>query len=442
MPQLPYACRPSLGVRATCHLFNKFLEECFWLRNDKPSSLSMRETTLGSCKPRVMLFNNGFLHGGTERQFVRTIQNLDQRKYELCVGCLQASGPFLSEIETMGLTITEFPIRSLYGLDTIRWFWRLVQFLRHNRISVLHAFDFYTTIFAVPAARLAGVPVVLASRRELLEVRRPWQQRVVRMACWLATAVVANSHAVEADLCRCGYVGKVTVIHNGIDCHAVRSVSPPKMRMLLGIPANAPVIGVVADLRPEKDVDTFLCAAAYIATEIPEARFLVIGDGSDRDRLEQRALDLGLACRIIFLGDRADVENLLAILDVCVLSSRTESLPNAVLEAMALGRPVVATDAGGTRELVVDGETGFLVPVRDAKSMAERIVELVRNPKRCRAMGGEGRRRVEQQFSCSRMKQQLEALYDSMLRKCCPAADVEAFLGVKAPHDLSQGPGF
>lgn len=388
---------------------------------------SATEAPAACPKPHLMLFINGFLHGGTERQFVRTVQLLDLEKYKLFVGCLHRSGPFLSEIENRGVEILEFPIRSLYGFDTVRWFCRLVRFLRHNHIAVLHAFDFYTDMFAVPAARLAGVPVVLASRRELLDMRTPWQRCAVRAACWLATGVVANSHAVEADLCRRGYLKprQLTVIHNSIDCVMVRrAASPQRIRTRLGIPPGSPLIGLLADLRPEKDVETFLRAAAHIAAEMEKARFLVIGDGDDRQRLEQIALQLGLGSRVLFLGDQAKVEDLLAELDVCVLSSRTESLPNAALEAMAMARPVVATNAGGTKELVVEGETGFLVPIRDPKTMAVRIMELVQNTGRARDMGNAGRKRIEQEFSCSRMKQQLEALYDASLRKRHPTARI------------------
>jgi glycosyltransferase involved in cell wall biosynthesis len=395
-------------------------------------------------KPRVMLFNNGFLHGGTERQFVRIAQTLDRRKYDLFVGCLRRCGPFLRLIEPLGITLVEFPIRSLYGFDTMLWFWRLVQFLRRNRIAVMHAFDFYTNVFAVPAARLAGVPVVLASRRELLEVRTPWQRRAAGISCRLATGVVANSHAVEADLFRSGFAKskKVTVIHNGIDHRADRPTVPPQqVRKKLNIPEDAPLVALVADLRPEKDIETFLRAAACIGKAIPETRFLIIGEGSDRQRLEQIALGLGLAQRALFLGDQSQVEDFLALSEVCVLSSWTESLPNAVLEAMSMARPVVATNAGGTQELVKDGETGFLVPVRDFKAMAERIMELLLDSGLSRAMGEAGRKRVERVFSCALMKDRLEALYDTLLRQRSLISNFEGLQGTSSDHGLLRRPG-
>src|SRR6266851_5887603 len=137
------------------------------------------QTQSNGCRPRVMLFTDSFNRGGTERQFVETLRQIDHQKYEIIVGCLHKRGPFLSEVQSFGFEVVEFPISSLYKKDTVLWFWRLVRFLRKNRIAILHAFDFYTVLFAVPAGRLARVPVVLATRRELPDLRGRWHQRAV-----------------------------------------------------------------------------------------------------------------------------------------------------------------------------------------------------------------------------------------------------------------------
>jgi len=393
----------------------------------RPQSHAAPPPLGGRRRPRVMLFTDSFARGGTERQFLQTLRQLDRGKYELFIGCLNRRGPFLSDVESLGIPIAEFPIRSLYGADTARWFWRLVLFLRRNRIAILHAFDFYTDVFTVPAARLAGVPVVLASRRELLNLRSPWQQRAVQVSCWLATGVVANSSAAAAHVYhrRKEKSSRVTIIPNSVDRDLFRSTkTASQIRALLGLRENAPLVGALAALRPEKDLKTFLVAAARTGAEMPEARFLVIGDGSERQKLEQTALDLGLAGRVFFLGDQSEVANLIAALDVLVVSSLTESHPNAVLEAMTMGRPVVATNVGGMPELVVHGVTGYLVPVRDPDTMAKRILELLRDPGRRRAMGEAGLARVDLEFSAERTKDQLESLYDRLLCERRPTARI------------------
>jgi len=375
---------------------------------------------------RVMLFTDSFIHGGTERQLVEALRRLDRGKYEITVGCLKKRGPFLADIQALGLPIVEIPLQSFFAASTMKWFFWLVEYFRENRVDVVHAFDFYTAVFVVPAARLAGVPVVLASRRELAGDRTPWQQRALRVACWLATAIVANSRAAGSRLTgfRDALTTKVTVIPNSIDLDAFRPErSPDEVRRELGV-GQAPLVGLLAALRLEKDIPTFLRAAAEVHRSVPTARFLLIGDGEERARLLRLAAELGIAQQTIFAGDRRDVPALLTALDVFVLSSTTESFPNAVLEAMAAGRPVVATDVGGIPELVEDAVTGYLVAPGDTVEMSQRIWRLLQDPAECRRMGAAGRARVAREFTPAKMKQRLEALYDRMLRIHRPAARI------------------
>jgi len=374
-----------------------------------------------------MVFTDSFMHGGTERQFVQSLRHLDRDKYDVSVGCLKRTGPFLAEVEALGIPVTEFPLNSLHNLRAARLLWRLARFLRRQRIDILHAFDFYTSIFAVPAARLAGVPIVIASRRELLTSRTFGQRCAIRFACEFATHIVTNSQAAVSALLglRNRKVHKVTIVPNGVDLDEFRpTLSTRQVRAQLGIDDHTPLVGIVAVLRPEKDVATFLRAASLVSTSVPSARFLVIGDGGERAKLEALAQELRLPPRVLFLGDRSDVPNLLSALDVFVLTSRAESFPNAALEAMAMGLPVAATDVGGTFELIVDRETGFLGPAGNAEGIARRIAELLRNPYLRRTLGAAGAARARNEFGSTRMKERLENLYDRLLRERRPVARI------------------
>ncbi len=378
-------------------------------------------------RPRLMLFTDSFIHGGTERQFVQALLHLDRAKYEIFVGCLKRRGPFLPEVAALGLPIFEFPIPSLHHLATARWFWRLVRFLRSNRIDIVHAFDFYTGAFAVPAARVAGVPVAIASQRSLLSSRTFLRRGVVRLTCMLANGIVANSRAAGAPWANPRSAGSLQLISipNSIDLGKFRSALPAlQVRNQLGIAEKTPLVGTLAALRPEKDVSTFLRAAVRVSAEMPESRFLVIGDGSEREGLEGLAKDLGLAGRIFFVGDCRDVADLLATLDVFVLSSGSESCPNAVLEAMAMSRPVIATKVGGLPELIEEGRSGYLVGAGDSMAMSRRILELLRDRNLRRGMGEEGRNRIEHDFSPAQMKQRLETFYDNLLRRSVPTVRI------------------
>ncbi|MBI1749151.1 MAG: glycosyltransferase [Acidobacteria bacterium] len=389
--------------------------------------MSADGTAPGPHCPRLMLFTDSFIHGGTERQLVQALRLLDRAKYDVLVGCLKRRGPFLADVEALGVPVHEFPITSLKRWSTVVWFDRLMKFFRDERIDVVHAFDYYTNLFAVPAAYLAEVPVVIASRRNLAHNRTAFERWALRLVCSLTDRVVANSQAAARS-----HVGlltsarrKVEVIYNALEPADYRvEHSAADLRESIGLPAGELLAGVVAALRPEKGHRTFLRAAALVAREHPSAKFVLIGDGSERAALQALAAALGITERVIFTGDRRDVPECLAALDLLVLPSDFESLPNAVLEAMAAARPVVASRVGGTPELVDEGVNGYLVPVGDAEAMARRMLELLRDPVLRRAMGEAGRARVEREFVPARMKQRLEELYDNRLRAKQPVARV------------------
>jgi glycosyltransferase involved in cell wall biosynthesis len=361
-----------------------------------------------------MLFTDSFLRGGTERQFVRLVRSLHRAGHNLLIGCLHRHGPLLSEIESLGLRIVEFPINSLYNFKAAKLFIQLVQLLRRERVQILHAFGFYTSVFTIPAARLAGVPVALASRRELLNLRGAWQQRAIRFACSLATGVVVNSHAARNDVISHNLCNRklVELLPNCIDLEEFKPRREAKeMRQELGIVGASIVVGALANLRPEKDLGTFLLAARGVLDVNPLVEFLVIGDGPEKASLSRLANDLNLIRSVHFLSDRSDVPDLIAALDVVVMCSSSESFPNAILEAMALGVPVVATAVGGMPELVMEGRTGFLVPPKDAEAVAKRILYLCRHPHRRLQMGLSAHRRVENDFTVQQVVKTLESIY-------------------------------
>ena len=375
----------------------------------------------GLARRRVMLFTDSFEHGGTERQFVTTLQLLDPQRFDVRVGCLKRRGPFLAQAESLGLPIHEFPIRSLYGSRTFALCWRLIRLLREEKIELVHTFDFYTNVFAGVAARLAGVPALLISRREMGDGRSKLQRLAIRACAFLADGVVANSRAAGTWLTgRAAKVpGRLAIVPNCTDGALFHpNAIPQQAAQELGLPNASLRIGILAVLRPEKDVATFLRAATLVAHEVDSVQFVVIGDGQERDRLQKLASELGLGGQVTFLGDRSDIPELLAALDIVVLCSvTTESFPNAILEAMAAARPVVATPVGGVPEVVIHGETGWLVPLRDPQAMARRLIELAKSPSLRRAMGQAGRARAVQEFNRTHVKESLEKYYDEVLAR-------------------------
>ena len=377
---------------------------------------------LALARARVMLFTDSFFHGGTERQLIATLRLLDRSKYDLQVGCLKRRGPFLSDVQALEIPVTEFPITSLADRSTFIWMRKLVHFLRVEKIDLVHTFDYYTNLFAIPAARWAGVPVVIASRRNIAHNRSLLERTALGSVCRIAHGIVANSQ-IAASIATGGASAnspKVAVVYNAVNPGDFRTTPyNPELRSELNLPVTAMIVGVLAALRPEKGHRTFLRAAAQVtaAWNQPrrDLRFVLIGEGPEQMALQILARELGIAERVLFAGDRRNVADWLAALNLVVLPSDAESLPNAVLEAMASARPVVATRVGGVPEIVEEGVTGLLVPPGDPPAMAAAILNLLGNEGLCRRMGAAGRVRIERDFTPACAKEKLESFYDRLL---------------------------
>jgi glycosyltransferase involved in cell wall biosynthesis len=376
-------------------------------------------------KPRVLqLIDNLQAAGGSERQAVQLVQSLcESSRYQVFVACLNPAGGLSEELYRMGFSdIPAFPFSSFNNHTTVIQFTRFGRFLRERKIEVVQTHDFYTNVFGMVGAWLAGVPARVASRRETTGCRTPAQKFIERRAYQLAHAVIANANAVSKQLIEEGVrKDKIVTIYNSLRQERATSrhdrVGAFKV---LKLPLNGHhhYVTILANLVNQvKDHPTFLRAALRVRQAVPDVRFIVAGEGHLKDRTCALAKELGLEADVIFTGRCQHVAELLSISDVCVLSSRAEGFSNSILEYMGSGRPVVATDVGGAREAIIDGETGYLVQPGDDEKMAERIVELLRNPERARAMGKYGRQIVERKFSCTAQLAQIERLYDWLLAR-------------------------
>jgi glycosyltransferase involved in cell wall biosynthesis len=232
--------------------------------------------------------------------------------------------------------------------------------------------------------------------------------------------LIAVSHATKDEMILAGVRSDlISVIHNGIDTDAwAPNRVSWSLRDELKLGQAFLVIGYVGRIMPEKDLVTWLRAAALVAKRFPLAQFVLVGEGKDDGtlgELRRLASELGIADRTHFPGYRSDLLPVYAAFDIFVLSSRREGLPNSILEAMALGLPVVTTDVAGAKELVVDGKTGYVLPQGDVQGIAHALIELVENEVLRRQMSKAGRERVEREFSFSTRLQRIEALYERVL---------------------------
>ncbi len=359
--------------------------------------------------------------GGTERQAVALTCGLDPRRFEVGLACLSRSGELHDEVERCGIPIDTYPMHRLYGPASMYQRFRLARYVRERHIDVVQSYGFYANLFATPAARLARVPVVLGSVRDvgdLLWTAR--QRRAQRLVCGLCDRVIVNAHAVARRCIELGYdPWRILVIPNGIDPRRFVALETG-WRERNGIPPQATLVTVVARLATANGVDfkgirDFLAAARLVAPRFEHARFLLVGDGSNRPALEALAHELGLGERAIFVGFRHDIPEILGHSSVLVQPSLTEAMSNSIQEAMAASLPVVATDVGGNPELVEDGRTGLLVPAADPAALARAIETLLGDPELRQSLGRAGRRRVVERYSLDRLIDSIETLYASLL---------------------------
>jgi L-malate glycosyltransferase len=366
---------------------------------------------------RLLKMVTNFKIGGTERQVANLALRIDSSRFDLHLGCLQNWGELLQELEILKVPRPEFRIGALYGARTFRQTIRLARYIKRNLIQIVHSYGFYSNVFAVPAARLAGARVIIASIRDTGEILTPMQRRVQKQVCRLADCVLVNAEAIRHMLIEQGYrQDKIVVIRNGIVLSRSAGENPgARLRAELGLPPSARIVIVSSRLNPMKGIGYFLEAAALVAGKVPDAAFLIVGDGANRSELESKALALGLGKRMVFAGFRTDVPDLLSESAIAVLPSLSEGLSNSLLEAMAMGVPVVAATVGGNPEIVDDGVTGILVPPKDGAALARAMCSLLEDRNLAHRMGAAGKQRVAERFGVDRAVVEVEQLYEHLV---------------------------
>jgi glycosyltransferase involved in cell wall biosynthesis len=373
--------------------------------------------------------------GGTEGQVANLARRLDRTRFDLKFACLRKWGFYLDELEQRKIEVTEYPVRSFFSPKTLVEQLRFARQLRAQQVQIVHSYNFYSNVFALPAAKLAGVPLIIASIRDQGVYMSRWQKRAQKWACSFADMILVNAQSICDWLLEEGYPAeKIRVIRNGIDLTRYErgpvhdDNGGPALRAELGLPASAPLVLMLSRLNPQKGVDDFIKAAAMVRLQRPDVRFLLIGeklkfadggfsaDAAYHNSLHELCVNLGVDSSIVFTGHRSDVPALLNEGAVSVLPTHSEGLSNALLESMAAGLPIVATRVGGNGELVEDGVNGHLVPPQAPAMLANAILRILNDPALAQRYSAASRTKAAEYFSMEKMVGATEALYVEQLR--------------------------
>jgi glycosyltransferase involved in cell wall biosynthesis len=384
---------------------------------------------------RFLIINSIREYGGGEGWVLATARGLQARGHEVRVACQPGSALEARLRSTPGSqepgggtrrrrVIQEpgaYPIRMPHDLS-IGACLALATLCRRFRPDAVLLCNQRAARLGAPAARLAGVPVVVMRNGLEGSFKNKPGNRWLARTC--ITDFVLNAEALRQELLGFGWVApeRATVIYNGIDPERVRPRrSREETRASLGLPGTAPVVACVARLADGKGQDDLVRAVATLHSRHPDLRVLIVGDGPRRTDLEAQVAAAGLSDSVSLLGFRDDIPDLLAAVDALVIASDREGLPNIALEAMAAARPVIATAVSGTPEAVVDGDTGWLVPPRAPDALATAIDDFLRDPDRARVMGERGRARVHELFRADRALDRWEAyLLDRLAAQTTP----------------------
>jgi glycosyltransferase involved in cell wall biosynthesis len=371
-----------------------------------------------SSKPTICHLVHSLCVGGAETLAARLARWFAPR-YRIVFACLDSLGTLGDELQREGFKTHVLQRRP--GFDW-RCAARLAQVLRSEHVDVVHAHQYTPFFYALLGRGLARQPAILFTEhgRHFPDRRRPKRVLANRLLMKRCDRVVGVGEAVRQALVANEGIPpeRVGVVLNGIDLSAyrVRPECPTGVRREIGVSDDDFMILQVARLDSLKDHPTALRALKKVAALLPNVRLVLAGDGPQRPEIERLVSELELASHVRLLGTRRDVANLLAATDVFLLTSVSEGIPLTVIEAMAAGVPVVATDVGGVGELVGDGTTGFLAPAGDDERIADSILRLARHPEWARGLGRAAADRAREEFAEERMHASYDRLYREMSR--------------------------
>ncbi len=372
-----------------------------------------------------MYLIGGLKIGGAQRYCLETATRIDQSRFEPKIHCLFTDGPLRNEAEQRGV-----PVHVFERADRLFWrmraFWSVYRYLKREQPDIVHCYMFKPSLYGGFAAKMAGVSVLLTNRTSLglfKDAMPFFYQMMENVVNRFTDAVLVNSLAEKDDVLQRERLApeKLHLIYNGVDTEAYQpddsasfSSEQLQIRRTFEIPDAAPVVGMLANLKTCKGYREFILAAAEVSRVYPDVKFLCIGRDlgaqAELERLIQRS---GIQQQVVFTGHVKSARDILPLLNILVSASYEEGFSNAILEAMASGKPIVATAVGGTPEAIQHEQSGLLIPPKDENALAQAILRLLRHPELASRLGRQARKYAEEHFSMEQMLNRIESLYQA-----------------------------
>jgi glycosyltransferase involved in cell wall biosynthesis len=355
--------------------------------------------------------------GGLEKILTVIVLNLDKNKYNVSVWCLREGGFFVDKLIKAGIDVKILRISTSRNPLSI---YKLYRLLKNHKFEIIHTHAYSAGTIGRMSAFLAGIPVIISHNHSVYDYYNKYYHLVEWLLSLITDSVICISEVVNrfANETQRINAKKLITIHNGIDdvC-AVTEKRSSDLKKELGIPINHSVIGTITHLEEHKGLKYLLEAASLLLQQRNDVNFLIIGDGSLKEELKKLCIDLNLEKKIIFVGELSEILEILSSIDIFVLPSLREGLGLAILEAMACGKPVIATNAGGIPEIVKDGVSGILVPPKNSEALYMAMNELLNDREKREKMGRIGEKVYYEDFRTKTMVEKIEDLYDFFINK-------------------------
>lgn len=368
---------------------------------------------------KVLSLQTGSVIGGSELMAFSFLSRIDQSKFDVTVCFSWTEGPVSEMYRQKGIEVFHLGHRPTY-----RVIWRLWKLLSRRHFDSMDIYGLRINIIGRILGSLSGHRVIITSQRSVDDWRRLWHIWLDRLTSHWVTLYISNIYASAKRLQEREKVphSRIQVIHNGIDITPFAQAQVGLVRRQLAIETISAVITCVANFREVKGHRILIDAVAALHAQNPDSYLWLVGDGPLRSETEHQVRVLGLEGAVKFLGQRSDVPHILADTDIFVLASLWEGMPGVILEAMAARLPVVATSVGGIPEVVVHGQTGYLVPPTDPQALAAALTRLLEDKRLRLEMGRAGHRRVRSHFSLDAKVRELENIYELLYNACRDSA--------------------